>query len=147
MLAILRGCPAAAGLAHSGGLDWIPGFLRRALTDLGLGSTGELALGEPERIARRAGILVVNALMVGFCGGSTARVIQLPWQRLRCERRLCACHELLHSTGARLGVRHTEADWWLATAAVAHLAARNGGALRFPTWFVGEIPREVVGLF
>lgn len=147
MLAILRGTPAAAGLAPSGGLDWIPGFLRRAVTDLGLGGLNELSLGEPERIALRAGILVVNAPMVGFCGGSTARVIHLPWQRLRCERRLCACHELLHSAGARLGVRHTEADWWLATAAVAHLAVRGGGALRFPTWFVGEIPREIVALF
>jgi hypothetical protein len=61
--------------------------------------------------------------------------------------RLVGVHELLHVAAIRLDVTRCEADWWLATAAVVHLAVREGRALRFPVWFVGAIPREIVALF
>ncbi len=147
VLAILRSTPAAAGLSHPSGVEWIPGFLRRVVTELELASLAELARGEPERLVRAVGVPVCRSPLPFFCGGSTARAMHLPWHRERAERRLVAFHELLHVMGKRLGFTACEADWWLATAAVVHLAARDGGALRFPVWFVGEIPVEVVALF
>jgi hypothetical protein len=147
VLAILRSTPHAAGLTHPSGVDWIPGFLRRVVLELGLSSLGELARGEPERMVRAVGVPVCRSPLPFFCGGSTARAMHLPWHRERTERRLVAFHELLHVVGGRLGFTVCEADWWLATAAVVHLAVREGGALRFPVWFVGEIPVEIVALF
>lgn len=132
---------------HPSDVDWIPGFLRRAAADLLQPSVRELATAEPERILRGAGVSVTHCPIALYCGGSTARAVQIPWHRYRAERRLCGVHETLHVAGKRLGVRRCEADWWLATAALVHLAVREGREMRFPVWFVGEIPVEIVHLF
>lgn len=146
VLAILGDAPLAAGLYHPSGLDWIPGFLPRAAMEFSA-TLDELATKEPEDIARAAGVAVCASPFPGYCGGSTARALHLPWHRERPERRLIATHELLHCAALRRGLTRCEADWWLATAALVHLAVRHGRALRFPTWFVGAIPAEIVALF
>lgn len=147
VLAILSNAPLAAGLYHPSGVEWIPGFLRRAVVDLQLKSLSELARGEPEELVRHVGVSVCRNPFPHYCGGSTARAMHLPWHRERAERRLVATHETLHVVGLRLGVARCEADWWLATAALVHLAVREGRSLRYPTWFVGAIPAEIVALF
>lgn len=147
VLSILGNAPLAAGLLHPAGVEWIPGFLRRAVVDLEVASLSELARGEPEELVRRVGVVVCRSPFPFYCGGSTARAMHLPWHRQRAERRLVGTHETLHVVGLRLGVNRCEADWWLATAALVHLAVREGREMRFPTWFVGAIPVEIVELF
>lgn len=135
-LAILGGRYVHAGVEPPAlELPEIRSFVQRALG-------GRDPRRDPRHLAVEDGFRVVTSAFPVGCGGSTARTLHLPWERLLSERRLLAAHEWLHGCGAREALDAREADYWYATAVLVQSSLVAGG-LDYPGWFEGAIHRSV----
>ena len=89
----------------------------------------------PLELAVADGFRVVLSCLPDRCGGSTARLLHLPYHRDPAERRLSAAHEWLHGRAKRIGVTlANEVDFWRLT---ARMAVEASGTGLYPGWATG----------
>ena len=140
--AILRGDWRLIGLeGPASGIGWVSGFLQSVRAECG----GLDLSTDPFDLARAAGFRVRSIYLPGHCGASTATTLWVQSQGDDRDRALSCAHELLHGVGARRGLDHTEAAWWLATGGfVARAAQTEAGALRYPFWMLAAVPRSLI---